>query len=171
MLSKYNWDQQTDISELGYFLLHTFFITTESTKRTYLMLLYSIKNLFHAIVFCIYYGQHMQQCMFSRSVVWIVHKVQKASLITVFQLLQTIYYYLMLYNYFTIVQLSKLLLTDPLTDITTYRAAIIAKLSYASLHFTIILMYYWNCINNDYFNWRLRTNCHCYLWQNNWLTL
>ena len=73
----------------------------------------------------------------------------------------------MLYNYFTIVQLSKLLLADPLTDITTYRAAIIAKLSYASVHFTIILMYYWNCNNNDNFNWRLRTNCHCYLWQNN----
>ena len=46
---------------------------------------------------------------------------------------------------------------EQLTDIITYRAAIIAKLLYASLHFSIILMYYQNCVNNDYLNLRLGT--------------
>ena len=52
-------------------------------------------------------------------------------------------------------------MAEQLTDIITYRAAIIARLWYASLHFTMILMnkmYYWNYFENDYLNSRLGTD-------------
>ena len=114
------------------------------------------------------------QCMFSWSVVWIVHRVKKASLVSVHHLSTTIYNCLMVYNYFPIVKLSKLVVAL-LTDITTYRGATIAKLLYVLLHFILILMYYWNCVDNDYLNSRLRTdwptNRRCYLLLNNWRTL
>ena len=64
---------------------------------------------------------------------------------------------LMIYNYFPIVKLSKLVVAV-VTDITTYRGTIIAKLLYVSLHFITILMYYWNWVDNDYLNSRLQTN-------------
>ena len=52
---------------------------------------------------------------------------QKTSITPVFHQLPTIYNYLKLQHYFTIVQLQKLVVAEQLTDITTYRAAVIAK--------------------------------------------
>ena len=52
-------------------------------------------------------------------------------------------------------------MAEQLTNIITYRAAIIAKLLYASLHFTMILMnkmYYWNYFENEYLNSSLGTD-------------
>ena len=56
-------------------------------------------------------------------------------------------------------------LTDGLTNIDIYRAAITAigrlswlKYCHASIHCTITLIYYWNCVKNDYFDLWLRTD-------------
>ena len=51
----------------------------------------------------------------------------KSSLTPVFHQLPIINNYLKLQHYFTIVQLQKLVVAEQLTDITTYRAAIIAQ--------------------------------------------
>ena len=52
---------------------------------------------------------------------------QKTSISSVFHQLPTGYNYLKLQQYFTIVQLQKLVVAEQLTDIMTYRAAIIAN--------------------------------------------
>ena len=51
----------------------------------------------------------------------------KLSLTPVFHQLLTIYNYLVLQNYSTIVQLQKLVVVEQLTDILTYRATFIAN--------------------------------------------
>ena len=95
-------------------------------------------NLLHAIVLYLrvlnylYYRQHMQPMYLQQINEWCIN------------LLQTIYNHLMIWNRFDIVQESKLVVAEPLSDLVTFRAAIIVKLYYAPapLHFTINLVYY-----------------------------